>query len=162
VRARFAAAAAAFALLGVLGVFWFLRGPSAPEREPAAPVVEVVKLTPPRRSSAQAPAPAEPRITPIVQEPSTDDATPARAIPAPRPLVASPPRAKPEPPRASPSLERRASSSNSEHAGAAAHEPSSEAPGNAALQSVRPPAAERPAMAHGDDPWNPDSFGERR
>jgi serine/threonine protein kinase len=162
VRARFAAAAAALVVLGALGLFW-LRGTSGPERDqPVVPVVEVVKLTPPGGVSAQPSPTAEPRVTPIVQESATSEADPAASAAA-RGSAPSAPRAKPDPARPSPAAvpPRRASSSNSEPT-AASREPSGGASANAPPEPGRAPALERPAMAHGNDPWNPDSFGERR
>jgi serine/threonine protein kinase len=162
VRARFAAAAAALVVLGALGLFW-LRGTSGPEHEPpAVPVVEVVKLTPPSAVSAQ-PSPAtEPRVTPIVQQSGASAADPSTS-PAARESAPSALRAKPDSARPSPAAAppRRAPSSNSEPT-TASREPSGEAPANTPPEPGRAPALERPAMAHGDDPWNPDSFGDRR
>jgi hypothetical protein len=162
VRARFAAAAAGLVALGALGLFW-LRGTSAPERDqPLVPVVEVVKLTPPTGASTQ-PAPTpEPRVTPIVQQSARSEAEPVTSAAA-RGSAPSAPRAKPDPVRPSPDAvpPRRASSSNSEPTGAS-RELSGGASANAPSEPGRAPALERPAMAHGDDPWNPDSFGERR
>lgn len=164
-RARLVAAATAFVVLGAVGFFW-LRGTSAPERdERAVPVVQVVKLTPPGGASAQPPATAEPRVTPVVQQPTPSQTEPtpsARSAGSPTPAP-SLGRARPEPARAStaPVPLRRAPSSSAEHATASRQE-SEEAPANAAPEPGRAPAPERPAMAHGDDPWNPDSFGDRR
>lgn len=161
-RARFAVATAAVALLAAGGFFW-LRGTPAPERGPSVvPVVEVVNLTPPS-GAAQPSTPAEPRVTPIVQEPASNEAE--RTLPTPdRAPVPSQPRAKPEPARApaAPVPSRRAPSANSEQAPAASREASALEPAPAAPEPGRAPAAERPALAHGEDPWNPASFGERR
>jgi hypothetical protein len=160
VRARLAAAAAALVALGALGFFW-LRGASAPEGDQAVvPHVEVVKLTPPSGAAAQPPAITEPRVTPIVQ-PRAGEAEPESQASA--RASTSAPRAKPDPARPSPAPvpPRRASSGSSEHA-ATSREGPAEAEGSAAPEPGRGPAPERPVMAHGDDPWNPDSFGDRR
>jgi serine/threonine-protein kinase len=169
VRTRFAAGTAALAVLAVVG-FSLLRRTSTPQREPApVPVVEVVKLTPPAEAPPQPPAvAAEPRVAPIVQPPSEAEAeaesqSEAEPGPAAPPRVSAPSlRAKPEPARRSPSpaLPRRAPSSNAERA--SPHETPAEEPWSVMPDPERAPAPERPAPVHGDDPWNPDSFGDRR
>jgi serine/threonine protein kinase len=159
VRARFVGVAAALVALGAVGFIW-LRGASTPERDPAVvPVVEVVKLTPPGAVSAQPATPAEPRVTPIVQQPGASEAAPEPSSP---PRASAPsPRAKPEPARPSPTPVPPRRGSSAEHA-AASREAPAEPTANAAPEPGRAPTAERPAMAHGEDPWNPDSFGDRR
>jgi eukaryotic-like serine/threonine-protein kinase len=162
VRARFVALAAALVALGAVGFFW-LRGAPAPEREPpAVPVVKVLELTPPGGASAQPAASAEPRVTPIVQEPGAREAEPSPSG-VPRAAAPAAQRAKPDPGRPSPAPvpPRRGSSGGSEQV-AASREAPAETAANAPPEPGRAPAPERPAMAHGDDPWNPDSFGERR
>jgi serine/threonine protein kinase len=159
VRARFAAAAAAIVAIGALGFFW-LRGESAEREQLAVPVVEVVKLTPPGGVSAQPSPPSEPRVTPIVQQPGASEAESEPSSP-PRAPAPSAPRAKPDPARPSPAPVPPRRGSSAEHA-ATSREAPAEPTANAGPEPGRAPTAERPAMAHGNDPWNPDSFGDRR
>jgi serine/threonine-protein kinase len=161
VRARFAAGTAALALLAVVGFSWLRRTSTAQREQPVTPVVEVVKLTPPAEAAPQpSAAAAEPHVAPIVRQPSEAEADPEAA--APQHVSAPSARAKPEPARrtSSPAPQRRASGSNAERV--ASHETPGEAPASAAPDPERSPAPEHAARAHGDDPWNPDSFGDRR
>jgi len=178
-RARLALAAGAVALLAVVGAFW-VRGASAPEHEtPAVPVVEVVKLTPPPEAAAEpmpdhpvpaqpVAAPSEPRVTPIAADSSDgegatrDDTAPSRAAVS-SAGVSTAQRAKPVPASASvaPAPPRRAPSGSAERTTPTRAQPEREA-SNEAPPPSRAPTMERPAVAHGDDPWNPDSFGDRR
>jgi serine/threonine-protein kinase len=151
-RARFAAAAGGLMLVGLVGFVWLRRGSSSERAQPVAPVVEVVKLTPPSEESAPpTPASPAPRVTPIESEPSASEA----------PEASPPARAKPDParPRAVAVPPRRTSS---ERPSTPVREASAPEPLRPAPEPGRPPAPERPALAHGDDPWNPDSFGDRR
>lgn len=155
-----------------------------------APVAPSVPTPPPGKIEPGRPEPPspEPRVMPIVNEasgptgaetervapsgPSLSRPSPSRSSPSrPSPSRSSPTRAAPARAAAAPAraVRRRASRASEvapRRATARGHgHPSHEAsPPEPPSLPPAPRAASRarPAVAQGDDPWNPDSFGERR
>jgi serine/threonine-protein kinase len=140
--------------------------PTVSDRAPAR--LEVLPVAPPGAAAAGQAA-SQPRVTPIAPGGDKLDSTDrAAAKPAPEPAVRHQrevlalqpwPLAKPG-----------AGSSSAPNAGRAAEGAAAPANAPASSQASRAPApfgeAPRAAAAgrapHGDDPWNPDSFGDRR
>jgi serine/threonine protein kinase len=158
-------------LLAGLALFWLRatsRGPSdrvRVDRGPSEPVGaphDGAKAVPPA-VGAQPAASAEPRVTPLVVRREPDNlaeksGTPARAarVQSDDSSLAPSPRAKPAVNNSAP----RSPAPGAQPANAAAqHSPAPVEEGAPAPRSAVPGRAER---AHGDDPWNPETFGDRR
>jgi len=140
--------------LGVLG-FFGIRAATAPRpgaARPPSPEVLAVPVV-----SAARPTPAEPRVTPIIVEPSGEPGPRREAGPPQTRTQALQPAPRAKPPTTSPSGSGR---------GATAAPPSaSDLPpldDEIDLPPSRAAAPGRGAAVHGDDPWNPDAFGDRR
>ncbi len=154
-------------LLAAAG-FWLLDASPGQPTPPVAPLVEVVPVAP------APPPPAEPRVTPIVEAAPTSASAPAEPPEAaPPPIETSAqalqplPRARPEPPSVS------LPSGSSQRSVASAPPDRAEDPGAPSLEvpgtfDETAPGAARgtvPARAvpeRNNDPWDPDSFGDRR
>jgi serine/threonine-protein kinase len=166
-RSRLAWLVAALALVAGAGSFWML---DASRRRPAPPVAPVVQVLP---VPTPQPVPVEPRVTPIVEAPravagsSQPLAETAGAVQTRAQALQPLPRAKPEPPSSAvPSMASPRSAASSA-AGQAAYpsEPSFEEPavsGEATAPLPRPAVPARALPGRNDDPWDPDSFGDRR
>lgn len=163
---RVAVGLAAAGLLAVLA-FLGLRAATAPRpsaaRPPAPEVTEVPKGPAPVVNAV--PAPTEPRVTPIVVEPALAEPAPRRegAPPETRTQALQPaPRAKPGGPGQSAGAASPRSGADAPRPSAAPALPSMDDDFDLPAPRAAAPAPARPAPAHGDDPWNPDAFGDRR
>jgi serine/threonine protein kinase len=144
--------------LGVIG-FFGIRAAITPRPGAARPPNPEVLAVP--VVSAPRPAPLEPRVTPIVVEPSVSAPEPEprreAAPPVTRTQALQPaPRAKPEATSASAPSGRGAS------AGSSSAAPLPPMDDEADLPPPRAVAPGRAAPVQGDDPWNPNAFGDRR
>lgn len=159
--AKLAAAAGALSLVGALGMFWLRGNASEDVPPPRAARVEVVNLTPTEQPSQPPPAPAEPRVTPLAPEPTGSSAQPE--APSASSALSLPP-GKPTPLRASsaPAPQRRPVAGESERSERLTPAAPGAAPESASTEPAPVRAPERAAVAHGEDPWDPHSFGDRR
>jgi serine/threonine protein kinase len=165
---------AGLGLLAAIGLFWVRGlGPSeraGSERRPSQAIVapvEAARVPPPPAEADRAGMPAQPRVTPLVGHDGSEkaDKPPARAHrPRTEVLALEPsPRAKSGSISAVPARGSRAASSAASAPSSAsnpawvpAEDDTSE---SRAAGSGNSGHVERP---HGDDPWNPDAFGDRR
>ena len=162
-RSRLAWLLAGVGVLVAVGSLWLLDASREPPAPPAAPLVQVVPDEP------APPPPVEPRVTPIVEAAPPSPATsPGAATPevqtrtqALQPL----PRAKPAPAASAPSgpAQRSAAAAPDRAEGVSGPAPDpldlfeETSPG-----PVRAAVPARAVPRQNDDPWDPDSFGDRR
>jgi serine/threonine-protein kinase len=156
-RWRFAGIGAGLALVfGITGLWWARPAQPEPEAQPAAgvapPAPEALVQAPEVPERAAEPAPPvppvpSPRVTPIVSPPAPSSSVQSRAhalqpAPAPRPAPSKPSEVNGETPRSD----------------VVADSPDWDEP------EPPEPAPPRAASARGtaSDPWDPDSFGDRR
>jgi serine/threonine protein kinase len=144
--------------LGVLG-FFGIRAAIAPRpgaTRPPSPEVLAVPVV-----SAARPAPVEPRVTPIIVEPSV-----GAAEPGPR-QGAAPPETRTQALQPAPRAKPLATSSSGPTGRGATAVPSSASAlppmdDEVDLPPSRAVAPGRATPVQGDDPWNPNAFGDRR
>jgi eukaryotic-like serine/threonine-protein kinase len=164
-RSRLPWLVAALALVAGAGSFWMLDASRRRPAPPVAPVVQVLPVPPPQ------PVPVEPRVTPIVESPrsvassSQPQPEPADAVQSRAQALQPMPRAKPAPSSPVPAPDGPRSVASSASQAVYPSEPSFQEPavsGEATAPVQRPAVPARALPGRSDDPWDPDSFGDRR